>query len=131
MIKTFVQLRRTRLRAEHLVQAHDRQIPIAEPEHLALTGDAIDHAGLQLQHSMIVMSGTMYVSPPTQTDWPSTIASVSGSVMMKPASHLPSCERYFDRAAEPLMFRRTTSHADAAAGDVGQLVPPSRSRRGR
>ena len=62
----------------------------------------------------------MYVSVPTATDWPSTIASVSGSVMMK---REPLAERraHFDRAAELLDVSAHDVHADAAAGNVRRL----------
>ena len=45
---------------------------------------------------------------PTATDWPSTMASVSGSVMMK-REPLPSVERTSIVPPSSLTFRRTTS----------------------
>ena len=50
----------------------------------------------------------MYVSLPTDTDWPSTMASVSGSVMMK-REPCPTVERTSMLPPSSLMFRRTTS----------------------
>ena len=47
--QAFVQLGRLRAHAEHLVQAHDRHVAVAEREHFLLAGNAIDAAGLELQ----------------------------------------------------------------------------------
>ena len=64
---------------------------------------------------------------PTATDWPSTIASVSGSVMMK-REPLPELGAHFDRAAELLDVPAHHVHADAAAGNVGGLLGGGEAR---
>ena len=128
-----VDRRRPVLEAEQLAQAHERQQLVAQPQHRRVL-DALDAvlAAAARAHELDDRRAAEWRSdrrrPPRSE--PQTIASVSGILMVKLSAGARH-RLHVDGAADLVDIVAHDVHADAAAGNVGDLARRWRSQARR